>query len=153
MDKLKTTMENGNTERANLKSEIQNLKAEETDTKIENLNALNQKESDARTFFNRDLEKRCSQIESDIEKVVLEDSDPALEELAEKTLPENLVAGKNRILAFAPSELEKQNDLEVTSHDNISIKPNYHSNAPHSVLNTEHKTEDQTNNQQLLNNS
>ena len=76
--------------------------------------------------------------------MVSENSDPALEDLAEKTLPENLVAEKNRILAFDPSELEKQNDLEVTSHDNISINPNYHSNAPHSVLNTEHKTEEHT---------
>ena len=85
--------------------------------------------------------------------MALENSDPALEELTEKTLPENLVAGKHHILAFDQSELEKQNDLEVTSHDNISIKPNYHSNAPHSVLNTEHKTEKQTKNQQLPNNS
>ena len=106
MDKLKTTMENGNTERANLKSEIQNLKAEETDTKIENLNALIQKESEARTFFNRDLEKRCSQIESNIEKVASENSDPALEDLAVKFLSENPVAEKNHIVAFDPSKLE-----------------------------------------------
>ena len=75
MDKLRTTIENGNTERAILKSEIQNLmvtkttpednngsdnkRTKEIDAKIENLNTLIEKETEAGTFFNIDLEKRC----------------------------------------------------------------------------------------------
>ena len=169
MDKLKNTIENGNNERAILKSEIQNLmvakkipedkngsndkRTEEIDTKIKNLNALIEKETEARTFSNKDLEKRCSRIESNIEKVASQNSDPALENLAVNSLTETFVAEKSPIVTFGPSELREQYDLEVTSHDNISIEPNYHNNAPHSVLNNEHKTGKQTKNQQLSNNS
>ena len=68
MDKLKNTIENGNNERAILKSEIQNLKitkeppeaengpndkkTEEIDTKIINLNSLIEKETEARILSN-----------------------------------------------------------------------------------------------------
>ena len=73
--------------------------------------------------------------------------------MAEKFLCEIPLAEKNRTIDFGKWSDLSQDDPEVTSHDNISINPNYHSHAPHSDLNTEHKTEEQSESQQLLNNS
>ena len=51
----------------------------------------------------------------------------------EKPLTENVMAAKTS-QGMLVSE-----DLKVTNHDNNSIESNYHTNAPHSVLNSKHE--------------
>ena len=83
VEKLESSMQKGNNEIITLKSEIKDLKAvksttdetEEVDKRLTNLNTLIEQETEARIFFNKDLEKRCSQLESPKENEIISKSE------------------------------------------------------------------------------
>ena len=134
IDELKSSMQKGTNEITTLKSEIKNLKTvksttdetEEVGKRLTNLNTLIEQETEARIFFNKDLEKRCSQLESPKENEAISKS----ESLAEKSIVTNQKLTTKK----------QQPNLKVATSNDISMKHNYYENASTSVVNSEQDT-------------
>ena len=94
-----------------------------------------EEETDSRIFFNKELGKKSSHLESEITNIMSNISNPEFGDLGEKvSLLETTMSKLN-------DKVSSQPDLEVTTNDNITNDSIYHDSASHSVQKSKQETD------------
>ena len=131
---LEEKIKSKNAELAEIKADLQKIKntknifenelkskdneIAEINMELKRFNNFVEEETSSKIFFNKELEKKSSHLESKMTDIIdLKKNVSLLETTTHKT----------------NDKLSSQSDLQVTTHDNISSDSNYHDSASHSV--------------------